>query len=88
LAAVEHGRELVYLDGNRVMAVPFDPSAASPLGTPATLFERPVGIPSYDVAPDGQHFVTVESNELESPTQLVLVQNWFQELERLAPSTR
>jgi hypothetical protein len=42
----------------------------------------------YDLAPDGQRFVTVRDNERLSeppPAQMVLVQNWFQELRRLVP---
>ena len=79
------GRELFYQDGNRLMAVVFDTNAASSLGTPTPLFERPARF-AYDVAPDGQHFVTLEEIEIEPPTQLILVQNWYQELERLTPT--
>ena len=43
---------------------------------------------SYDVFPDGDHFVmlqSVEGDEKGSTQEVVLVTNWFQELERLVP---
>ena len=44
----------------------------------------------YDVSPDGQRFVVVRAapgndGETEVP-QVVLVQNWFEELKRLVPT--
>ena len=42
---------------------------------------------NYDVAPDGRRFVMIDESEAEpAPTQLVLVQNWATELERLVPT--
>ena len=38
----------------------------------------------YDVAPDGWFLMTIEPTP--SITHLNLVQNWFQELERLVPT--
>ena len=38
----------------------------------------------YDVAPDGWFLMTIEP--MPSITHLNLVQNWFQELERLVPT--
>ncbi|GMR22204.1 MAG: hypothetical protein BMS9Abin37_0537 [Acidobacteriota bacterium] len=36
--------------------------------------------------PDGQHFIMLDESASEArPTGLVLVENWFDELERLAP---
>ncbi len=57
------------------------------LGQPRFLFERHSPYGDYDVAPDGQRFVMVEDNEAApAPTQLILVQNWFEELNRLVPT--
>ena len=43
----------------------------------------------YDVSPDGQRFLMMKDAELKdgatAAPQLVVVQNWFQELERLVP---
>ena len=56
------------------------------------LFEE-TGIPrpdsrTFDIDPDGQRFLVVKLAGAESatPPQLVLVQNWFAELQRLVPS--
>ena len=41
---------------------------------------------SYDVAPDGEHFLMIEGGEEEGENQLHLVLNWFEELKHLAPT--
>ena len=38
----------------------------------------------YDVAPDGQSFFVVRRDS--SPTEVRVIFNWFEELERLAPA--
>jgi hypothetical protein len=56
------------------------------------LFEGPFRVDGpfrgYDVTPDGQRFLMVR--EVPQPTarvaQMVLVQNWFEELKRLVPT--
>ena len=57
------------------------------LGNPTMLYERPFTStfnPSYGVTPDGQRFIDVEVTDAElAPGELVIVQNWFQELKRL-----
>jgi hypothetical protein len=43
---------------------------------------------TYDVAPDGRRFLlTQQRDDASQPpiTQVVLVQNWLEELKRLAP---
>ena len=44
----------------------------------------------WDIAPDGQRFLMIENeSEDEAPRpRIVVVQNWFDELERLAPTPR
>ena len=49
------------------------------------------GYRSYDIAPDGERFVmvlpAVESQSDEAPrAEIIIVQNWFQELKRLLPT--
>ena len=43
----------------------------------------------YDVSPDGQRFLVVKlvegADQAAPPPQIVVVQNWFEELKRLAP---
>ena len=42
---------------------------------------------AYDVSPDGQRFLMIkEAEQSPSATQVVVVQNWTEELKRLAPS--
>jgi hypothetical protein len=49
--------------------------------------QNAAAITNYDVSPDGQTFVTMDSGEDERATQQVmLLQNWFDELKRLAPT--
>jgi hypothetical protein len=45
-------------------------------------------MPFYDVSPDGQRFLMIKLNEQtpsSSVTQIVVVQNWFEELKRRVP---
>ena len=88
------GRELFYLSGAALMAVPIqtDPSF-TPGGTPEVLFEGDYaagGGRSYDVAPDGQRFLMIKagdpSDESSSAPELIIVENWFEELKRLVPT--
>ena len=43
---------------------------------------------TYDISPDGERFLMVKENadDEDTPTEFVLVQNWFEELKRLAPT--
>ncbi len=45
------------------------------------------GARRYDVSPDGQRFLmlTEAGAELGRTPQIIVVQNWFEELKRLAP---
>ena len=94
------GRELFYLEVSpqngrlivRVMAVPVTTTPAFSVGVAHLLFEGPFRVDGpfrgYDVTPDGQRFLMVRA--VEQPpariTQMVLVQNWFQELKAKAPA--
>ncbi len=40
----------------------------------------------YDVSPDGQRFLINTLLEEEDAASITLVQNWFEELKRLAPT--
>jgi len=87
------GRELFYIraEGARstVMAAPVLPDGE--FGTPQPLFDGPYSMPrgpemTYDVTPDGR-FIMLARDEAadERRVELVVVQNWFEELNRLAP---
>jgi hypothetical protein len=59
-------------------------------GKPAVLFEGQYerglfSYHNYDVIPDGQHFVMIQAESARASTQIDIVINWFQELERLVP---
>ncbi len=48
-----------------------------------------VPVRNYDVAPDGRSFLTVRENMSPPeplPSQIMIVQNWFEELQARVPS--
>jgi len=82
------GREIFYRDGDKMMAVPVETGALFQMGKPAVLFEAPFSDPDYasaqyDVSPDGEHFVMIQE---AGPTQIHVVQNWFEELKEHVPT--
>ena len=70
------GRELFYVEENRVIAVPVLPSdAALEFGTPRTLFALPERWDgSFEPAPDGQRFLIAKTVGDASPISVIL--NW------------
>ena len=62
------------------------------LSPPRLLFDQPYGetipIRSYDISPDGERFVMKTDYEFEPEpvAEIRIVQNWFEELKRLAPT--
>ena len=80
------GRELYYLRGGEVVAVPVTADATLSFGTPKTLFHvsvRSAGGADYEVSEDGQRILT---NELPpaDPSKIgaTLIQNWAATLAR------
>jgi serine/threonine protein kinase/Tol biopolymer transport system component len=82
------GDELFFMTGDNLMAVPVRTKPSLELGSPQKLFsrrpvsaDRPSGVyDSYDVSPDGQRFVMLQSAEEQPGSQpLTVVQNWFAE---------
>ena len=43
---------------------------------------------SYDVSRDGQRFLLLKEGNSAAPASIIIVQNWFEELKRLVPTTR
>jgi serine/threonine-protein kinase len=88
------GDEIFYRNGPKLFAVPIETEPAFKPGRPKLLFEKPFVETNtrkdYDVAPDGKRFVFLELTEQEAArkpvNQLTVVQNWFEEFERLAPA--
>jgi Tol biopolymer transport system component len=84
------GRELFYLNGSTLMAVPIRPGAGAALevGLPAPLFDGPffAGTYNVDVSPDGRSFVMIESDPSARHTQIDVVVNWAEDIKRILPS--
>jgi eukaryotic-like serine/threonine-protein kinase len=92
-----NSRELLYVDPDgRIVAVPIEPGPGFRAGNPQVIVEGPFAtlLPGvngrmYDVSRDGQRFLMVRSDDsgeqAAPPPQIVVVQNWFEELKRLAP---
>ena len=95
------GREMYYLQNVskggalkvRVMAVAVTTTPTFSAGVPRILFEGPFrsdggSFRNYDATPDGQRFLMVQ--EVERPparvSQMVLVQNWVEELKARVPA--
>jgi Tol biopolymer transport system component len=80
------GRELVYRDGDNVMAVSIDLDTGAS-GPPRILFSGPypdnpgwTRPRSYDVTPDGQRFLMTKRSGEQTRPRIVVVVNWFEEL--------
>lgn len=84
--------------GSKMMAVDIDDRASFRAGAPHELFTVKVGYPgaslgttpvrSYDVYPDGRHFIaSLPERQTDPPiTRLNVVLNWFDELKRRVPT--
>ena len=81
-----NGRELFYRNGDAMMAVDVSTSPTLKAGTPRLLFEKhyepSLGLfANYSVTGDGQRFVMVKRlDEGQSPTQVNVAINWFEQL--------
>jgi serine/threonine-protein kinase len=93
------GTELFFRDGDAVMAVSVETEGVFSRGTPDVLFpdnywSDGASAPNYDVAADGRFLMMKSAGESEQgpeqaleQTLLVTIENWFEELRRLAPPT-
>jgi Tol biopolymer transport system component/predicted Ser/Thr protein kinase len=87
-----NGRELFYRSGDKMMAVNIATQPSLGAGKPRVLFEgqyqpSPATIPNYDVSADGQRFLMLKPVEqAQSPDQINVVLNWFEELKRRVPT--
>ena len=76
----------------KMMAVPVTTEPTFAAGTPRTLFEGRYNSNNvtrqYDVSRDGSRFlmVRVVDRPAVKVTQMILVQNWFEELKRRVPT--
>ena len=88
-----NGRELFYRSGNKMMAVDIATQPVFAPGRPRLLFTgdyvpASTTYPNYDVSRDGRRFLMVQPSAQENatPTQIIVVLNWFEELKRLVPT--
>jgi len=90
-----NGRELFYLNGDKMMAVDIATQPGFSAGKPRVLFEKPyltpsqiIGPPNFDVSSDGQRFLAVKPVEqaAAAPTQINVVLNWSEELKQKVPT--
>jgi hypothetical protein len=97
-----NGKELFYLNrvpatsGQatvfKLMAVPVATVSSLTFGVPRILFQGQyqsvTAVRGYDVTPDGRRFLMVQQKERPpiKATQMILVQNWLEELKRLVPT--
>ena len=85
LAWAPDGRELFYLNGNRMMVVDIETETGFIAGTPRVLFEAPFPVSSdFDITPDGQRFLMIRIGEQQAG-QINIVLNWFEELKARVP---
>ena len=87
------GRELFYLTPDAAMAVEVDTGDTFQRGTPRRLFSMGPyyqgNSVNWDISPDGQRFLMIKQGDVgdqDQPAQLIVVQNWFEELKRLVPT--
>jgi eukaryotic-like serine/threonine-protein kinase len=87
------GKRLYYRRMGKVFAVDVQTGASFSAGKPRLLFEQPAysnggPIRSWDISPDGRRFLMVLMGESkpQPATEMILVQNWFEELKRLCPA--
>lgn len=81
----KNGQELFYRNGRRMMSVSIQTAPEFQPGTPQVLFEEEYEVDiysdqSYDVTPDGQRFVMIQSQEQDIQIHVVL--NWLEEVKR------
>ena len=82
----KNGRRLFYINGrNEMVSAEVPPGPAFTLGKQRTLFSvaqftRTGPIPSYTLAPDGEHFLMVREGEATQQSELILAENWLQGL--------
>ncbi len=88
-----NGKQLFYRRQDQVWAVDVQTDGGFATTKPRLLFEKPGyrstnPIRSYDLSFDGMRFLMVKMDQRKPTpvTEIILVQNWFVELKRLAPT--
>ena len=79
------GKELFYVEGDVMMAVPVTTRPSFQVGQAKRLFRHAhtgahfSTFPRYDVSPDGQRFLVIEPVGDHPDPSIIVVQNWFEE---------
>jgi serine/threonine-protein kinase len=89
-----NGRELFYyIVPGTLMAVRIEPGSNFQAGSPVVVFEgaypAPLAGRQYSVSPDGRRFLMIKNaapGANAPPPQIIVVQNWFEELKRRVPA--
>ncbi len=90
-----NGKLLFYRRSNQVWAADVQTGSGFSAGKPRLMFERagygmigPVTL--WDISPDDRRFLMIKLGERkpEPMTELILVENWFEELKRLVPTDK
>ncbi len=82
-----NGRELLYISGDKMMAVDVTTSPNFSAGTPRMVFGGQDFSYGGDVSPDGQRLLLIKPVEQQqAATQINIVLNWFEELKRRVPA--
>jgi hypothetical protein len=90
------GKEIFLRNGDKMMAVQVETKPSLKLSKPEILFEGRYernagwyGYANYDVTPDGQRFLMIESEDEPAPTRIHVVLDWAEELKKkVPPATR
>ncbi len=89
------GRELFYLNANKVMSVSVITQPSFSGATPRLVADVPpspmaaIFANTGYVSPDGQHFLFIKTSEENVPPgEVRVVLNWSEELKRLAPPAK
>jgi Tol biopolymer transport system component len=88
------GKELYYrnITGSKLFVVPINEFPKLNFGKPMLLFQgnfAPDGFfgRSYDIAPDGKHFLMLEIEKVKpTDTRINIILNWFEELKKQLPA--
>ena len=90
-AWADNGKELLYINGkSEMISAEITPGATLTVGKQRVLFSvapfyRPGPIPSYSVSPDGTRFLMVREGDASQLSELILAENWGQQLRARAP---
>jgi len=80
-----NGEELFYRDDGSLIAVAVETTPTFSRGEATTLFATEDYFlqdvyPAYDVAPDGQSFIMIYASDPDAGTEIIVVENFFEEL--------